>query len=201
MKQPVYSLIVRNAIVGGGGLLLMIGYRFVPRGYLPPWLLIPFAFFCAVLWANSILIRRGRPVLGVVLSLFLVPVLGIPAVIVSIPYSRSLIEWQYLAQGFELVHGCNGGAANGAEFDVYKLQERLADLTGTPRAGKNEIAQLQEALALAQEKARVLNDDCGRRGHCDTKPWRASWSRIRQVIDASEEVARNSGPTALNVKE
>ncbi len=51
----------------------------------------------------------------------------------------------------------------------------------------NMVAQLQSALVVAQEKARVLSEDCRRRGHCETYPWTTNWTVIKQALTAVEK--------------
>lgn len=188
MKPVVVSLLKRNALVILVFVLLLTGLRVVLRGYTPPWLTIPIAFFCGLLWANALLLKRGRPVLTVLLSLLLFPILGFPALIGSILLGRSVVEWEYKVEGFQMVDGCNGAEANRAYFEVHTLEERLAELTNAPSTDNNLIVQLQKVYATAQEKRRVLSDDCARRYHCDTHPWKTNWATIDQALAASERV-------------
>lgn len=99
---------------------------------------------------------------------------------------RSPIEREYRAQGFEMVKGCNGGAANGARGQILTLQQRLEDFPDS--TDTNIIIQIKNALAVAQEKHRVLSDDCARRGHCETYPWNTNWAVIKEALAASERL-------------
>jgi hypothetical protein len=188
MKPLIISLLKRNALVALAFVLLLSGLRFVPRGYAPSWVFIPIAFFCSLLWANRLLIKQGYPILAVLLSVLLFPILGFPAGIGSFLLGRSLVEREYEAQGFRMVVGCNGGAANAAAGEVHTLQQRLAEFADSPGADTNVIVQLRNAYVIAQEKARVLSDDCGRRGHCETYPWKTNWAAIKQALTASERL-------------
>ena len=187
MKSLVISLLKRNALVVLAFMLLLIGIRLVPRGFTLPWLVVPIAFTCGLLWANGILIRRGHPILAVLLSLLLLPIGGLPALIGSFVVGRSLVEWEYKAQGIHMVDGCNGGAANQAYFEIHTLEQRLAELTNSPNADTNVVVQLQKAYLIAEEKERFLSDDCRRRGHCDAFPWKTNWGTIKQALTASDE--------------
>jgi hypothetical protein len=106
----------------------------------------------------------------------------------SVPLGRKLVVREYQAQGFQMVDGCNGGAANGAHAEVYTLQRRLEDFADSPDLDTNVIVQLKSALAIAQEKERVLSDDCARRGHCGTHPWKTNWAIINEAMTASEKL-------------
>src|SRR5262245_14149232 len=87
-------------------------------------------------------------------------------------YRRSAAVREYEAQGFQMVEGCNGGAAVQADGQVLMIQQYLEQI-GNPSAEEtNMVAQLQSALVVAQEKARVLSEDCRRRGHRETYPWK-----------------------------
>jgi hypothetical protein len=105
-----------------------------------------------------------------------------------VPRGGGRIVREYRAQGFQMVDGCNGGAANGARAEVYMLQQRLEDFADSPEADTNKIIQLKSVLAVAQEKERILREDCARRGHCETYPWKTNWVRIKDALTASEEL-------------
>jgi hypothetical protein len=113
-----------------------------------------------LMWANAILINRGHPISGTLLSLLLVPTIGLPVLKGSLLVGHRFVEWQYKAQGLELVHGCNALAANMASFDVFIVRERLAELKDSPNADSNQIVRVENAYTAAQEKARILSDDC-----------------------------------------
>jgi hypothetical protein len=104
------------------------------------------------------------------------------------PSRRTLIEMEYRAQGFQMVNGCNGGAANMATFDVFTLQQELNDVSDAPGVNTNLIVQLRNALVISQEKARVLSDDCTRRGHRETYPWKTNWAIVKEALTASRKV-------------
>ena len=91
------------------------------------------------------------------------------------------------AQGFQMVQGCNGGAAVQADGQVLMIKQYLEDLTYPPVKDTNMVAQLQSALVVAQEKARVLSEDCRRRGHRETHPWKTNWATIKQTLIAFEK--------------
>ncbi len=85
-----------------------------------------------------------------------------------------------------MVEGCNGGAAVQADGQVLMLKQYMEDLTYPPVEDTNMLAQLQEVLVVAQEKARVLSEDCSRRGHCESHPWTTNWAVIKQALAAVE---------------
>src|SRR5689334_11878138 len=125
MNPLIASLLKRNALAALVLTLLLTGLRLVPRAYVPPWQFFPATLFFGLLWANGTLIKRGYPISAVLLSLLLVPILGYPAVIFSNPLSRPFIEWGYRTRGFQMVHGCNGGAANAAHGDIQTIDQYL----------------------------------------------------------------------------
>jgi energy-coupling factor transporter transmembrane protein EcfT len=190
MKPLVTSLLKRNTLVALVFFLLLSGIRAVPRAwvYMPPFLLFMLAYFCSLVWANRVLVRQGHPVLALLLSVVLFPILGFPIGIGSMLFGQALVEAEYSAQGLQMVDGCNGGAAGEADGQVHTLRQRLDDFVGSPGVDTNVIAQLQTALVIAQEKARILSDDCARRGHCETHPWKTNWAAIRPALAASEKL-------------
>jgi hypothetical protein len=97
-------------------------------------------------------------------------------------YRRSAAAREYEAQGFQMVEGCNGGAAVQADGQVLMIKQYLDDLTYPPVKDTKMVAQLQSALVVAQEKARVLGEDCRRRGHRETFPWKTNWVTIKQAL-------------------
>lgn len=99
---------------------------------------------------------------------------------------RAVDERAYRAQGLQLVNGCNGGAAVGADGEVRNIEQHLEMLSEERDANTNIIAQLQIAHAIAKEKARVLSKDCGRRSHRENHPWSTNWVIITQVLKASK---------------
>ena len=105
-----------------------------------------------------------------------------------VPSERARIESGYKARGFKLVDGCNGGAANEAVGQVHTIELRLEALADSKLTNSNVNVRLQEAYTLAQEKARILRDDCRMRGHRENKPWKTNWITIRQALTASEEL-------------
>src|SRR5262245_60825092 len=103
-------------------------------------------------------------------------------------YRRSAAVREYEAQGFQMVEGCNGGAAVHADGQVLMIKQYLEEFAYSPRAkDTNMVAQLQSALVVAQEKARVLSEDCRRRGHRETHPWKTNWATIKQALTAFEK--------------
>jgi hypothetical protein len=102
-------------------------------------------------------------------------------------HRRSTAVREYEAQGFQMVQGCNGGAAVRADGQVMMIKQYLEDLTYPPVKDTNMVAQLQSALVAAQEKARVLSEDCRRRGHRETHPWKTNWVTIKQALTAFEK--------------
>ena len=189
MRPLITSLLWRNALVALAFTLFLSGRQLVSNIYFPGWLswLIPVTFLFGLLWANGILFKQERPVLAVLLSLALVPLLGLPVAAGSAMFGRALADWRYRTEGLRLVEGCNGGAANQADSEVRTLRRFLEELADTPNADTNEIAHLQEILVLAQDKARVLSDDCRWRGHRGNYPWKTNWSGIRRELKAAEE--------------
>ena len=189
MKPLIFSLIKRNAIVVLALMILLMGFRLMPAGYTPTWLFMAIAllYFGGLLFANSVLTKRGHPFLGILLSLLFVPIFGYPSTIASIVLGRILVERRYTAQGFQMIEGCNGGAANQADDQVRTIERRLQDFKGISNVGTNKIVQLQKAYVIAQEKALVLRNDCRNRGHRHTKPWKTNWATINQVLTATEE--------------
>ena len=97
---------------------------------------------------------------------------------------QSSVVRAYEAQGFQMVNGCNGSAAVGADFQVYTIQQRLEEFAKSPVRDTNLIVRLQSALVIAQEKAQVLSGDCRRRGHRENHPWKTNWATINQALTA-----------------
>lgn len=182
----IVKLVKRNAVVALVFLMVMTGIRFVSGGFMTDPLFIGFAFFCSLLWANSIL-RKNHPLLAVLLSLLLIPVFGVPIASGAFLLGRNVAGWEYKARGFQMKVGCNGSAAVGADGEVYQLEELLKMATNSPNADTNIMIELRKGYALAKEKAKVLSGDCAKRGHVDTYPWKTNWSAIRPIIKASEE--------------
>jgi hypothetical protein len=89
---------------------------------------------------------------------------------------------EYEAQGLQMVEGCNGGAAVGAQGQVHTINQLLEDFADASERETNIVVQLQSALVIAQEKLRILGDDCRRRGHRDTHPWKTNWATIDQTL-------------------
>ena len=85
------------------------------------------------------------------------------------------------------IHVSNGGAAVQADSQVMMIKQYLEDLTYPPVKDTNMVAQLQSALVVAREKARVLSEDCRRRGHRETHPWKTNWATIKQALTAFEK--------------
>lgn len=155
-------------------------------GFTPPWQVLMFALFFGFLWANLPLIKSGRLIPAILLSLLLVSLLGIPASMGARLLNRPVEEMAYAARGFKMVSGCNGGAAVGADGDVRTIEQQLEILSDDQSMNAILISQLRSVQAMAKEKARVLSEDCGKRGHRENHPWKTNWAEIRQVIRASE---------------
>ncbi len=102
-------------------------------------------------------------------------------------YHRAVAERGYAAQGLQMVKGCNGGAAVQSDGQVLMIQQYLEELTNFPSGDTNMVFQLQNALLISQEKARLLSNDCRRRGHCETHPWNTNWIAISQALTACEK--------------
>lgn len=175
--------------MGCGFLILLTLLRLGPRELVPPWVWVVnlFVFLAGLFWANAILTKRNHPVWAALLTLLLVPILGIPIGIGSIWISRCLAEWNYKTHGVVMVEGCNAAAANNAAFEADALVQRLAALSNNPAANSNQLAQLRDARALAQEQARFLDNDCFKRGHCENHPWKTNWAVISKTLTNFEE--------------
>lgn len=122
----------------------------------------------------------------VVVAVVAVVTLAVAAKLSSLSHRRNLAVREYEAQGFQMVEGCNGGAAVQADGQVYMIKQSLEEFSDYTAGDTNVIIQLQNALVVAQEKARVLSEDCRRRGHCDTYPWKTNWAIIKEALRASE---------------
>ncbi len=119
----------------------------------------------------------------VVVAVVALGALALAATLGPVSYRRAAAVREYRAQGFQMVEGCNGGAAVQADGQVLTIKQYLEEFTDWPT---NIIGQLQGALLTAQEKARVLSDDCRRRGHCDNFPWKTNWATIKQALAAAD---------------
>jgi hypothetical protein len=119
----------------------------------------------------------------VLLGVAAVGVLAVTAWLASMSHRRAAAVRQYEAQGFQMVKGCNGTAALNAGNQVRMLKRYLEDFADFSAKETNVFAQLRLALVVAQEKARVLNEDCRRRGHCETYPWTTNWAVVKRALD------------------
>jgi hypothetical protein len=131
--------------------------------------------------------RILKILLIVVAAVVALVVLAVAVRIGSLSYHRSVAAREYAAQGLQMVQGCNGGAAVQADGQVTMIKQYLEDLTYPPVKDTNMVAQLQSALVVAQEKARVLDDDCRKRGHCESHPWSTNWVVVSQALTAFEK--------------
>jgi hypothetical protein len=104
----------------------------------------------------------------VVVAVAVVGVLAVAVRIGSLSYRRNVAVREYLAHGLEMVKGCNGGAAVQVDGQVFTIKQYLEEFADSPTRDTNTIFQLRSALVIAEEKARILSDDCRRRGHCET---------------------------------
>ena len=114
-------------------------------------------------------------------------VLAAAVMISSLSYRRNVAVREYMAQGLQMVKGCNGGAAVQADGQVSTIKQYLEEFTDSRARDTNMVFQLQSALVIAQEKARILSDDCRRRGHCETYPWKTNWIAISQALTVVEK--------------
>ena len=131
--------------------------------------------------------RIVKTLLIVVAAVVVVGVLAVAIRIGSLSYHRSVAAREYAAQGLQMVEGCNGGAAVQADGQVMMIKQYLEELTYPPVKETNMVAQLKNALTVAQEQARVLSDDCRRRGHCESHSWKTNWVVISQALTAFEK--------------
>jgi hypothetical protein len=97
-----------------------------------------------------------------------------------------LTEREYAAQGLQLAQGCNAAAANQAEFDLYAIDDRLAELTNAPDVDTKVVVQLRAARVVAEAAVRFTNDDCRRRGHRDSHPWKTNWTAVKIALEAAD---------------
>jgi hypothetical protein len=116
-----------------------------------------------------------------------VGVFALAARIGVLSFRENSIMRQYKAHGFQILEGCNGGAAVQAAGQVLTIKQYLEDFADSPTTDTNLIIQLQTALVIAEEKAKVLSDDCCRRGHRDSYPWKSNWATIKQALAAAEK--------------
>jgi hypothetical protein len=187
MSPLARSLLTRNAVVALAFVALLTGLRFVPFRYNLPFPVLLVAFSLSLLWANMPLARQHRWPLAVLLCLVLLPALGYPIAISSFLLDRTLADCNYMAHGFQMVSGCNGAAANSAEFEIHELDERLEQLAGTPGVDTNVIIKLRILRPVVQEKVTVLDEDCATRGHCEDHPWKTNWSGTRKTLDLADQ--------------
>jgi hypothetical protein len=85
-----------------------------------------------------------------------------------------------------LVQGCNAAAANRAKFDLYAIDDRLSELTNAPDADAKQILQLRAARTIAEEAVKLTDDDCRRRGHRDSHPWKTNWVAVKNALEDSD---------------
>ena len=184
MSPLARLLLTRNAVVALAYVALLTALRFVHFRN-DPFTVLLVAFFLSLLWAN-LPVAKQHWSLAILLSLVLLPVLGYPIAIGSFLLDRTLADCKYKARGFQMVSGCNGGAANSAEFEIHEIDERLERLAGIPGVDTNVIIKLRNLRPIVQEKVRVLDEDCATRGHCENHPWKTNWSGIRQTLDLAD---------------
>ncbi|MEI6197010.1 MAG: hypothetical protein WCS42_22065 [Verrucomicrobiota bacterium] len=128
-----------------------------------------------------------KTLLIVVAAVVAVGVLAVAVRIGPVLYHRSVAEREYAVQGLQMVQGCNGGAAVQADGQVMMIKQYLEMLADSSTKDTNMVFELQSALVVAQEKARVLDSDCRKRGHCDSHPWRTNWIVVSQALTAFEK--------------
>jgi hypothetical protein len=123
-----------------------------------------------------------------ILTIAMAAIVAVGALAIGLlSYRRSAAVREYEAQGFQMVEGCNGGAAVHADGQVLMIEQYLKGFAYSPTKDTNLVARLQSALVVAQEKARVLSEDCSRRGHRETHPWKTNWATIKQALTAFEK--------------
>lgn len=127
--------------------------------------------------------RTVKKLIIVVVAVGAIGALAVAVGVGLLSYRRAAAVREYKAQGFQMVEGCNGGAAVQADGQVLMIKQYLEEFSDST----NMVAQLQSALVVAQEKARVLSEDCRRRGHCETYPWTTNWTVIKQALTAVEK--------------
>lgn len=187
MKSLIASLLTRNAFVAIFFLLLLAGLRAFTSGFPLAWLIIPAAFLGSLFWANSGFFKRGRPITATLLSVGLFAALGLVVAVGSLVLSRIFTEWEYRSAGVQLVLGCNLAAASQADIDLYMLNDRLKEMTNSPGSDSNKVALIRKIIPLAEDRAKILGMDCGRRGHRDEHLWKTNWAAIKIALDATEE--------------
>jgi hypothetical protein len=190
MKVLLLQLMLRNALVALAFMAIFSGLFFLPDAYTPPGLICLAGFLAAFLWANRPLFSEGRPLAAVLLSVLLVPALGYPAMACAALLRRAVLESRYQAEGYRMLEGCNGGAANQADFEVDAFERLLPEFKDTPNVDTNLVQEVQRGYVLAQEKARVLSDDCRFRGHRSTRPWKTNWAEIKHILAAAEAASQ-----------
>ena len=131
--------------------------------------------------------RIVKASLIVVATVLAIGVLTVAVRIGPLLYQRAVAQREYAAQGLQMVQGCNGGAAVQADGQVMMIKQHLEELTYSPVKDTNMVAQLQSALAVAQKKAQVLSEDCRRRGHCESYPWKTNWIVVSQALTAFDK--------------
>jgi hypothetical protein len=190
MKALILQLLLRNALVALAVMAVFSGLFFLPDAYTPPWLICLLGLLGAFLWANGPLYRQGYPFVAVLLSVLFVPGLGYPAASGAALFRRAIQESSYRSEGYRMLEGCNGGAANQADIEVDAFERLLTEFKDTPNVDTNLVRELQRGCVLAQEKARVLSDDCRFRGHRHTKPWKTNWAEIKHILAAGEAASQ-----------
>ena len=131
--------------------------------------------------------RTVKRLVIVVVAVVAVGALAVAAWLGSVSHRRAVAVREYEAQGFQMVEFCNGGAAGDADTQVRTIKEYLEDFSGDTVKDTNMIAQLQRALVVAQEKATILSEDCRRRGHCHTYPYKTNWAIIQTALKDAEK--------------
>lgn len=131
--------------------------------------------------------RVVRRFLIVVVAVAGVAALAVAARVGLFSHRRNVAVREYEAQGFQMIEGCNGGAAVQADVQVYMIKQYLEEFSDATTKDSNVIAQLQSALVVAHEMQQVLSEDCRKRGHCDTYPWKTNWTTIKQTLTAVEK--------------
>ena len=134
--------------------------------------------------------RKLKQFFGGVTAVLVIAVFALAALMGVLSLRQSSAVRDYRAQGFEMVKGCNGGAAVQADGQVIMIEQHLEEFGASPDADTNIVTQLRSALVVAREKARVLSEDCRRRGHRETYPWKTDWNTVNQALAAAEKLYR-----------
>lgn len=175
--------VLRNLLVAFLFCGVLVVLRAMPGRFYPNSFVLLGVFLAGLFWANHLVAKRGHPVWSVALSVAALVILIGPVWFFSMVFGRIGIDMRYKAQGFQIVEGCNGGAASQADFQVYEFRELLAMATNRSKLDTNLILEINRGLALAQEKAQVLDAECALADHRDLHPWKTNWVVVRPMLE------------------